>query len=426
MMDRLRKRARRILFALSAGMLLVPLMVIGPLKGASASGEKIPLKGIEERESDPLWRGSLTGAALDRRLKDFAAAVDRREEPALLFNNFLDHLGVKRIIDYMEGRDRSCHGVLHALGEVLVERTESLKTSMMLCGDACTYACVHGAMKRYFSSVITKKEEAPLLDEVSPLENGREEERVKRRLRREVLSLCGEGSKAVQDFFVGNCAHAVGHGFASLSKNLSEAREYCALFQDEERRYYCESGIFMELRPMLERKIYRDGLTTAAKREIALRFCIQNSEFISSCLRFLLDPARGPDDIDHLGRQCATLDGKGRGGCFYTVGYISRAYVALQPEEINRVCRGGDPADRALCVSGLAFVKKDHRLKEKLARSCAYLTDARLKGVCEDQHRRFYYQVDNPVMKPMFFDSTSPAQVGDGGRPGRLSGPSGD
>lgn len=426
-MDQVRIRWRRNLFALLTGALSVPLMILGFLQPASprAEGDVLQVKKVDEREAHPLWRGSLSGAALDSRFRDFAAAIDRREDPIGLYAAFLDQIGVKRIIEYAEGRDRSCHGMLHPLGEVLVERTD-LKTSMMLCGNSCTYACVHGAMKRHLVLVLSRNEEAPLKEDVTPLGDVAGEEKVKRRLRREVLSLCREDSKAVQDFFAGNCAHSVGHGFAALAKGLSEARGYCALFPDEERRYYCESGIFMELRPALERQIYRGQLSAAAKREIALRFCIQNSEFPSACLRFLLEPASAPEEIDDLGRKCSTLDGKIRRGCFQAVGYISRSYVADRPEEINRVCRSGDPTDRALCISGLAFVKKDHRLKEKLARSCNYLSDPSLKGICEDQHRRFYYQVDNPVMEWMFLNSTLPAKMDRAGPDERRSVPSRD
>ncbi len=162
---------------------------------------------------------------------------------------------------------------------------------------------------------------------------------------------------------------------------------------------------------MLERQIFSGELSTAAKRDIALRFCIQNSEFVSSCLRFLLDPASKPDDIDHFSRQCATLEGKVRKGCFYIVGYISRSYITSQPEEINRVCGSGDPTDRALCIGGLVFVKKDHRLKEALARSCRYLIDPTLKGICVEQRGRFYYQTGNSLIRGMLVDAVSPPEA---------------
>ena len=392
MKDLLRPRRGR--WAALAALIL--LLLSGGL-AASPRGDAAALKmeRIEDREEHPLWRGGLNGAARDRRFEAFAAAFDRREDPAGLFGIFLDEIGVKRMVDYVKGKDHACHGALHTLGAVLLERTRDLKTSMMLCGNACTYACVHGAVRGYLSKMISEE------GDVFPAEGG---EGTAGRLRRELLSLCREDSKVVEDFFAGNCAHAVGHGLAALSNGLSEARGKCGLFPDAERRYYCESGVFMELRPDLARLIDRGESSPAGRRETALRFCVQHSGWPSACLRFLLEPASRPEEIEAVSRQCAFLDGKARRGCFNAVGYLSRTDVASQPEEINRVCRRGDPTDRALCISGLVFVKKNHRLKGKLSAACAYLTEAPMRAVCEDQRRRFYYQTDNPVLKQMLVD----------------------
>lgn len=365
------------------GGLLIFLLLAGGTGATRMEGAEA-VSGTGGREAHPLWRGRLGGLLLDRRVNAFAAAFDRGDDPATLFATFLDEIGVGRLIDTIEGESHACHGGLHALGAVLIDRTDDIRVSMMLCGDACTYACVHGAIERHLSNTLKKEPAAP-----------------GERIGGEVLSLCREGENVLSDFFPGNCAHAVGHAFANFSVDLAAAKARCSIFPDQERRYYCESGVFMERRPALAGELFQGESSRARKGKIALRFCLRNTEWPSACLRFLLEPAERPAEIDAVRADCARLDGKSRRGCFHTVGYISRAYVASRPEEINRVCPPGDPTDQTLCLSGLAFMKKGHRLKGDLARSCGYLADLKMKAICDDQHRRFYYQVDNAVIKAM-------------------------
>lgn len=396
--------------AVAGGALLLLFLAGATLAIAPGADETASI--TQKREDHPLWHGQLTGARLDRRMEAFSVAFEHREAPARLFGTFLDQIGVERIIHYIEGENPACHGALHALGAALVERTEDLKSAMMLCGNACTFACVHGAITHALATALPKQDEG-----IFP--RNRKTEAL---LQREVLSLCREDSQTVRDFFSGNCAHAVGHGFAERSADLSRAKADCALFPDAERHYYCESGVFMELRPILAEKIYQGESSRSRRREIALRFCIENSEWPSACLRFFLEPMRRPEEIDALRSRCGALDGPARRGCFHTLGYISRDYVASQPEEINRVCRSDrsdDPSDPVFCISGLAFVKKNHRLKEKLERACGFLMDAALKEVCDDQHRRSYYQVDNRIMRSMLSDTKSISPADGAGHPSR-------
>ena len=378
---------------------------------SSAKTGEMPAEGEERPQSDhprsaidhPLGSGRLKGAAQELRMKEFVKALDSRMKEGgsfrAVYENFVDDLGAKRMIDYFEQKNASCHGELHDLGALLMERTNNLETSVGLCGNGCTYACIHGALGAYLSRYRTDGAvpSASVEKEVklsSPMEE----------LKQEVNHLCREDSKLVKDFFRGNCAHAVGHGFAQLTRNLPEAQERCGYFETLPMRYYCESGLFMELGESIEDNLYKGEMTPKDEAEAAVDYCAQNTERPSACLRFLLGQAKNRKEIAVVARKCAGLGGKARRGCFNALGFHSRAYVAAHPKEINNVCQQRDPTDQRLCISGLSFVKKGHSLKKALLSACEQFKNREFRELCKEQHRRFYYQLDNPVISLMFVD----------------------
>jgi hypothetical protein len=122
---------------------------------------------------------------------------------------------------------------------------------------------------------------------------------------------------------------------------------------------------------------------------------------VSACLRFVLADFRRPEDLAYLGAACEALFGTGRLGCFNALGYLARPRVATHPEEINTVCGRGTRRDRELCVSGVAFTKKDHMYAERLETACRALADPELARLCAAQRKVHYYQHGNPVLARM-------------------------
>ncbi|MCG3114899.1 MAG: hypothetical protein LLH30_04390 [Candidatus Manganitrophus sp. SA1] len=342
----------------------------------------------------PLWRGKLRRQEQSIRMREFITALKKiqmRTERSL-FQEFIDDLGVRRIVEYIEGINPFCHGELHALGSIIRERTNNLETSFQLCQDACTYACLHGVLKTHFSGYQIEQADFSLN------EGGLTPET--ERLKEDVHQLCKEDSTVMQDFYRGNCAHAVGHAFANIAQNVPTAKEYCALFEEAAMQYYCQSGLFMDLRDDIRRELI--SYTEGERWEAEMAFCLDNSQWPSACLHFFLGHATALRQIDAVSLKCAELKGRSRLSCFFGVGVFSSGYVAAYPKEVNYTCQYGNATDRKLCVSGLFLRKKGHERAEVLKVACQTMRDEELKSVCQDQTRRYLYQIDNPVMGLMF------------------------
>jgi hypothetical protein len=356
----------------------------------------------------PLRVGRLNGEALDQRMAQFVRSWKEAEtqdsEQREVFREFVEDIGVQRIVDHFETFNPYCHADLHELGSVLVELTQDLMTSMWICGDACTYSCVHGIVRQYFTH--------RLMGETHPNDDGPGEREDRpalkiQKLKDEAADLCKEDSRVVQDFFRGNCAHAFGHVLTILVEDTPHSiAEHCrTLFGYNEMYYYCETGVFMQRQNAIKRELYDRRLAREEKLKRALDFCLKNTLLLAPCLRFTVNLHNVPDrpmEIEWLTEECLKLQGKTRRGCFYALGYASTSYVASHPEDIHRVCRHGDLSNQKLCITGLSFLKKGHPLKDRLLAACQYLRDNALKETCIDQHQRFYYQLDNPVVNSLF------------------------
>jgi hypothetical protein len=165
-------------------------------------------------------------------------------------------------------------------------------------------------------------------------------------------------------------------------------------------QYYCQSGLFMDLRDEIRKELPLH--TTGERWEAEMGFCLDNTQWPSACLHFFLGHAIHLRQIDTAALTCAGLKGKSRLSCFFGVGTFSSAYVAANPKEVNYTCQYGNTTDRKLCVSGLFLRKKGHSGAAALKVACQTMRDKELKSVCQDQTRRYLYQIDNPVMGLMF------------------------
>ena len=148
----------------------------------------------------PLSRGTLEGHVLD-------SAVYRFEEQLLTANSmkkdlkpvyevYLEKLGVELIVNRVEKTFPHCHNVLHTLGMLIQDRTNSLQDSFALCQDGCSYACLHGVLKAYFSSKRFRERDS--LGEVRLTVTPASE--TFHRLSHEVVDLCREDSVSIKDF----------------------------------------------------------------------------------------------------------------------------------------------------------------------------------------------------------------------------------
>lgn len=405
---------------------LFALLILGVAQAEVAGGRSVEATSAVTQ----LIQGTLPkGAERDRRfqafLQDFSASDQGAMTRKRVYDAHVDALGVSSIVEFLEGRDPHCHGVAHSLGASIGERTDSLADGMAVCGEACTYACVHGVFKAYFTKNAHSAAPATTAGEQSSSAGERAGNQhanhaaqgahehhdhaqvapgseLFNRFTAEAVATCREDSTVVPGFYRGNCAHAVGHAFASLAPNVKEANEYCSAFPGREMQYYCETGVFMELEDQLERDLNDDRSSSAQRRAQVIDFCNANSRSPSACLRFLLTRNRSVADVDEFAVACSKLTGAvQRRGCFNALGFFSRTFSVEVPDQLPAICRHGDEADRQVCIAGVVLAKKGHRHEAALVKNCKTLTDSKLATLCRDQADRSYYQPGNPVMELM-------------------------
>ncbi len=336
----------------------------------------------------PLVTGRLTGAAAEARLAAFVRDWERAHEDGSgtvwVYRKHLEALGVARIARYFATVRPGCHGELHNLGKVVAEKTGDPATAMAVCGDACTFACIHGALKAHYAERAREDGDGGVA-----------------RARSDLVALCTEG-RLIPGFYRGNCAHAAGHAFAIMARDIHDALDLCATFPDREYAYYCATGVFMQVTPRLGPALdARAGASEEARTAARLDYCRSATRFVGACMRFLLRDRRGEGDLVRLTDACDAMDGPQRLGCFNALGYLGRGHVATQPGRINDLCARGSPEDRVLCVSGFALAKQGNSRRPALEAGCRALADPDLSARCLEQFGRHYYALGNPTVMRM-------------------------
>ena len=354
------------------------------------------------RVDHPLWSGVLDHDSKERRMVEFIHQISspKRGDMRPIYEIFLVDIGVKRIVDYFETANTSCHAELHPLGAVIQKRVKNLETSFSLCQDACSYACIHGVLKTYFSEGPSaadamhdhgnEKSSTPVIIDIE-------------KKKEEVIDLCKEDSTLVRDFYRGNCSHAVGHAFAVAGARADTAIEYCSIFAEAAMEFYCQTGLFMELRGKITKELFDGASFPGARLSRAMDYCLGETRYPSACMRFILDPAEDLSEIKFIERKCQEQKGQDRLACFHALGYSGRHFVARQPEMINRICEGGTPTEQDVCISGLVLVRKNSASRQHVLRTlCEKVVDPSMKRTCEDQRNRHAYQIKNPIQNRMF------------------------
>lgn len=391
---------------------------------ASVAQAETPLVRSPEGEVVRLIDGALPeGAERDRRyqqfLQDFAASERGVIPRKRVYDAHMEALGVRGIVDFLEGQDPHCHGVAHSLGASIGERARSLADGMAVCGTACTYACVHGVFKTYFTKNAPAGFEDPAAasaDTASAVPPSVEHDghahhdhapvapdsELFKQFTADAVATCREDSVVVPGFYRGNCAHAVGHAFATIAPTVKEANEYCGAFPGREMQYYCETGVFMERDQHVEAEVFVGEMSPAERRARAIAYCNANSRSPGACLRFVLTRNQSLADVDAFAAECGKLTGATqRRGCFNALGFFSRTFSVEAPHQLAAICRHGDAIDQQVCITGVVLVKKGHRHESALVKGCNTLKQPDLADLCRDQSARSYYQPGNPVMALM-------------------------
>lgn len=371
---------------------------------ALAAAQANTAPGDSEARLKALLDGAADARSAALQYSDFVRAFRARHQNNVstytIYNQYLDAVGVRRISNYLETEDAACHGVAHGLGRAIGERVPDLREAMSVCGSTCTYGCVHGVFKRYF---VDKAADEP--DHSHHQHNAANADKPDQsaydRFAAEALAACREDSRTVDGFYRGNCAHAVGHAFGSLEADIDNARRACDMFDGEEMRYYCATGVFMERGGEIRRGLFDKGVTRSDKQRLAVEYCGRFEQHAGACLRFVAHAISTREEADGFRALCRDLAGAARGGCFNALGFLTRTFTAKNLDVFTQVCSGATQHDRSACVIGLLLTKPNQRHRKSLEQACENVGDEPLTSLCKDQLQRNYYQVGNPAMQQL-------------------------
>lgn len=366
-------------------------------------------------DQHPLLTGSLKGEKAEQRLFEFIREMNKskkhRKSDYWIYNEFVDDIGTIRIKKYLQAVDPACHGVSHALGKVIGEREPELYKGMQICGDTCTYGCIHGVFKVYFNKLgkeYHSQKHQHSSNTSNKMQMSKHEKKAglsKKELAdfaKDVNKACAKPISVVKDFFRGNCAHGVGHAMGMLAPNVKAATQYCKVFSEKTMQYYCETGVFMEMAGMIKKQLFPSKTSRKAQLAKSIDFCSGVSETPSACLRFLVWPNNLFSHVENFARLCDEKTGSARRGCFNALGFSSRHYLSASPALINQVCAEfPDKEDKKACVSGVAYMKKGNKFRDAIKTSCTYLSDEGLKQACLGEVNQYYYKLDNKLFEAL-------------------------
>ncbi|RMH11594.1 MAG: hypothetical protein D6698_16125 [Gammaproteobacteria bacterium] len=335
----------------------------------------------------PLFSGSLNPAEAAKAQKEFIseyqAARSKHHSTVQVYKKYLPLLGSDRISNYFEEKNPSCHGVLHNMGKAVAQLEPNLIQAVGICSDACTYACVHGAIKTIYADRVASGKASVAS------------------VQQELADLCQQ-PPVIPDFFEGNCAHAAGHAFGILGKErLSQAISLCSAFSNPEMHFYCEGGVYMQLMSQLNRALLaaKPKNRSAAIRS-RMNFCYHAGQNMSACMRFVMHRFRKIADLNIIRKYCQARNGSARLSCFNGLGFLARGKILDGSLSLESLC----PSDEALekqCISGFAFVKKGYKNRERIAAACRSLGRSSSRRYCMDQYHGYLYQIGNPTLAEM-------------------------
>ncbi|KAF0190455.1 MAG: hypothetical protein FD165_2688 [Gammaproteobacteria bacterium] len=311
-------------------------------------------------------------AEVDAGLKaQFTAAFRAAKNTRPVFEKYLDKLSVRAMLDFLEIEDPRCHGDAHELGKALYASNRDLGKSLMLCGDGCTNACMHGVVGEAFG--------------------GRDYEAVVS----EMSAFCTEGEIA-RLHKPGNCAHGMGHALMLLTRHdLGRSIEGCERFTAPGMDYYCATGVFMEYRDELDNQ---RAAGKTVQRDSQLYPCDTYTRYPAACYRYLMSTISAERDLDgsQLIDLCLALADRQRLGCFHGLGAVYSRDVADNPALLAPLCLLGGPQDQIMCIEGV--IEKLADFDEQRAITVCNTLDGENRQICLVGARDKMYPLDKATM----------------------------
>ena len=301
----------------------------------------------------------------------FAAEYQSTHDERAVFAKYLPTLGAGAMLDHLELLNPRCHGAAHNLGKAIFTHTRDVGKALVLCGNRCTNACMHGAVGEAFG--------------------GMKYEEVTNR----ITEFCREGEMA-RLHRPGNCSHGLGHAIMIITgHDIPKSLAACAKFTDPGMDYYCATGVFMEYRGMLWE---REATGKLIERPSLHYPCDTYDRYPAACYRYFLRRIRDELDAgnDRLVDECMKLESPRRSGCFHGLGAMYSRAVADEPSLLPQLCLHGNAEDQVLCIEGV--IEKLADFSEERAHTVCATLKGKNATVCEAGAREKMYRLNKPTM----------------------------
>lgn len=292
----------------------------------------------------------------------------------VIFQEFSSQLDTNDFFDALEKKFPICHAQAHDLGKVIYAKQRDVAESIMECGKRCTDGCFHGVLMEAFKDIIPE-------DAAGHIEFSL--------LRDRIREICNDPIAAELQR-IGNCAHGVGHALAYLSAyDIEKGLAACNLFNDIRLTYYCAGGVFMEY-----------DLIYGSEEMFSkpLHFpCDTYTAFPAACYRYKAKRLlKSLNTLPALAKECMSLEGYARLGCFHGLGFSQLDAIAKNPAHLKNICGYGTPDDRTICIEGA--IEKLADVNTMRAHEACALLPSELLVVCENAANQRLYTLEK------FFD----------------------
>ncbi len=311
----------------------------------------------------------------------------------VVYEKHYDVIGPIAYLEFLEKKYSLCHSQAHDVGKVIYSEVKDINSSLAICGNKCTNACMHGVVTEAFGS--------KSIEEVIALSKD--------------FCESGQMNKLHKK---GNCMHGLGHAFMIVTgHDIGESIKACDSFGENNLSYYCATGVFMEYRDNLRNT--RKKLSASNKQhqehshhshhshESKMNMDVDISDFYpcdkynrypAACYRYMFPLIRSKLKINRteLINRCMNLPDIERRGCFHGLGLMYIVSVSRKPSNITKLCNTGDYEDKVMCVEGV--IEKLSDMKESAAFDACNSLDGKLADVCNEAATEKMYRLDKPTM----------------------------
>lgn len=320
-----------------------------------------------------------------RLIRDYRSPEFNEKE---FFATYLALMPPEAILDFLEAEEPTCHRQAHELGRAIFRKFNDINQALLVCGNGCTNACMHGAIGEAFS------DDTPHENEDHPSVAHTHMFNIDILIAK-MESFCQVGNMS-RMHKRGNCAHAMGHALMLKSgHDLNASLTACGKFSESGMDYYCATGVYMQ---------YMDNAMVTGTRRSDVQQngsnypCNEFTAYPAACYRYIVSEVKRERNLglEHLIVLCAQLPEASRSGCFHGLGATYTPVVKTYPGLLKTVCSYGGRSEQVLCIEGAIEKLADFNEQWAFA-ACQSLTGDNA-DVCRAAAQGKMYRLDKPTM----------------------------